>query len=94
MHLVIANTDLVEHYAQVFERKQAEKDPRVAINWISMTTFKEQLKQNPELYAKDILIVDEGDILLKKEIRNQLSLSYTRTLVMLSAVEREQWSGL
>ena len=94
MHLVIANTDLVEHYAELFKKKQAEKDPRVTINWISMTAFKEQLKQNPALYAKAILVVDEGDIMLEKEIRNQLSVCYPRILVMLSAVEREQWNGL
>ena len=92
--LVIANADLVEHYAQLFERKQAEADPRVIINWISMATFKEKLKKDPELYAKAILVVDEGDIMLEKEIRKQLSVSYPKTLVMLSAVEREQWSGL
>ena len=86
MYLIIANTDLVEHYTQLFERKQAEADPRVIISWISMATFKEELKQNPELYAKAILVVDEADIMLEKEIRKQLSVSYPKTLVMLSAV--------
>ena len=94
VNLVIANADLVKHYEELFKRKQAEADPRVTINWISMTAFREQLKQNPALYAKAILVVDEGDIMLEKKIRVQLSVSYPKTLVMLSAVEREQWSGL
>ena len=46
------------------------------------------------MYAKDILVVDEGDILLDKEIKKQLVKAQPRHVVLLSAVPKEAWTAM
>ena len=58
---------------------------------MSMDTFKKQLGANPALYAKEVLLVDEGDTLLVQEINQQLSTVRPKHLVLLSAVP---WDAL
>ena len=58
-----------------------------------MTALKKQLHNAPAVYAKDILLVDEGDTMLVKEIKQQLGMAYPRHLVLLSAVPRSAWTG-
>ena len=94
VRLVLANEDLVKHYAQLFAEKQKEADTRVKFEWLSMTTFKEKLEENPMFYAKDVLVADEGDCLITREVKEQLVLCQPRHLVLLSAVPKEAWTGM
>ena len=91
--LVLANGDLVEHYRQLFKEKQEHADPRVRFEWMSIDTFKKQLVECPAFFAKDILIVDEGDTMLVRDVNTQFSLSYPRHLILLSAVPKDAWTG-
>ena len=58
-----------------------------------MATFSEKLLDSPAQFAKDIIIADEGDTLLVREVNQQLGLSYPKHLILLSAVPREAWTG-
>ena len=93
VNLVVSNENLVSHYQQLFAEKQKLADKRVLFEWLSMDTFKKQMLQCPSAFCKDILVVDEGDTMLVHDINIQLSLSYPRHLVLLSAVPREAWTG-
>jgi hypothetical protein len=90
--LVVAN-DLVTHYKQAFTEKQALADPRIIFEWLSMDDLKKKLKECPSAHSRGVLLVDEGDTMLVREIHQQLALSYPRHLVLISAVPREAWSG-
>ena len=58
-----------------------------------MATLKQQLRDTPTVFAKSCLVVDEGDMMLVKEVNQQLGLAYSSHLVLLSAVPREEWTG-
>ena len=93
VNLVVANKDLVKYYQEHFDKKQKQADPRILFEWFSMDAFQKQLLECPSLFVKDILIVDEGDTMLIRRINQQLSLSYPRHLILLSAVPRDAWTG-
>ena len=65
VQLLMANADLVDHYIKLFEKKQAKADKRVTFEWVTITTFKERLQEDPGQFAGDILVVDEGDTFLE-----------------------------
>ena len=67
VRLVVAN-DLVAHYKQAFTEKQDQADKRITFEWLSMTTLKQKLQDCPSAYIKDIILADEGDTLLVREI--------------------------
>ena len=73
--------------------KQAQADEKITFEWLSMDTLRKQLKECPSFFCKDILVVDEGDTMLVRDVNTQLSLSYPRHLVLLSAVPRAAWTG-
>ena len=93
VRLVLANGDLIPHYQQLFADKQARCDPRISIDWLSIATFKQQLQDSPAVYAKDCLVIDEGDTVLTEVVIQQLGLAYPKHLVLLSAVPRNAWTG-
>ena len=61
----MANADLVDHYIKLFEKKQAQANKRVTFEWTTIATFKEKLQEEPGQFAKDIIVVDEGDTVLE-----------------------------
>ena len=93
VRLVLPNADLLANYKQLFEQKQAQINPRISIEWLSISAMKKQLLDSPSFFAKDVLVVDEGDTILEQEVNHQLSLCSPKQLVLLSAVPREAWNG-
>ena len=91
--LLVANEDLVGHYEQLLKEKERLADERIKFEWLSLATFTKKLEESPAQYAKDIIIADEGDTLLVREVNQQLGLSYPKHLLLLSAVPREAWTG-
>ena len=47
VQLVVANDDLVAYYEHLFAEKQRLADERITFYWLSMTTFKKQLLDEP-----------------------------------------------
>jgi len=65
--LVVANSDLVSYYKNLFSEKQALADSKISIEWLSMTAFKQNLADDPAKNGvADAIIVDEGDLLLER----------------------------
>ena len=93
VRLVVANEDLVAHYKALFADKQCEADARITFEWLSMTAFKKQLLEAPAVYAMNVLVVDEGDAVLIKQVNEQLGLAKAKHVVLLSAVPRAALTG-
>ena len=93
VHLVLANEDLLKHYEQKFADKLKVADPRVKFEFLSIATFEKELKEDPKQYAKSVLVIDEGDTVLLKDVSEQLAIAQPRHVVLLSAVPKESWTG-
>jgi len=92
--LVVANTDLVSYYKNLFSEKQALADPLISFEWLNIAVFKQLLADDSAKNSvADAIIVDEGDLLLEREVNLRLNLSCPKHLILLSAVPKEGWSG-
>ena len=70
--LVVPSKVLAMLYKEKFKKKMSQADERIKIDWIDLPTFREKWKANPEGYKKAIVICDEGDHLLSKDISHDL----------------------
>ena len=51
---------------------------RIAFEWMAIDKFKQELAKNATVYPKDIVVGDEGDILMTQTIMKQLWQGYPR----------------
>ena len=93
VRIVLANPNLLDNYEQLFEEKMSQADSRITFTFLSTAAMKKQLLESPSFFAKDVLVVDEGDTILERQVNQQLSLCYPKQLVLLSAVPKDAWNG-
>ena len=85
--------ELVGLYRKIFMKKQAEADSRVEFIWTDLADFKDDWKKKSQSLGQEIVIVDEGDLILEREIFHLPLAVWPRRLVLLSALPREAWTA-
>ena len=68
VHLVVPSVPLAMLYKEKFKKKVSQADARIKIIWVDLGYFKEKWLDNPDMYDKHVVVVDEGDQLLLREI--------------------------
>ena len=54
--------------------------------------FLRQWQEDPKELSKDVIVVDEGDQLLLREVAHKQTSAWPKSWVLLSALPRESWS--
>ena len=66
--LVVMAAELVGIFQRKFLAKQAQADMRIEFQWMCLDTFRASWHDKPEVFAKSVILVDEGDEILRREI--------------------------
>lgn len=91
--LVVANTDLVSYYQNLFTEKQSLADPKINFEWQSVATFKQRFIEDPGKEVTECLVIDEGDLVLDREMNRSWNVACHKHILLLSAVPKESWNG-
>ena len=75
-------------------KKAHQADKRVKFIWQDLASFKTKWRNEPVEYSKDIIIVDEGDLLLEKGISKIKAALWPRHIFLLSALPKASWTGI
>ena len=57
-------------------------------------TFRQQWLENASQFCSQVVIADEADLLLTRDISHRRVSAWPRRFVLLSAFERSNWSGI
>lgn len=93
VHFVVPSTELANLHEHNFAKKQAEADKRVKFFWEDHSHFRQQWKTNPSSFSKDIVIIDEGDLMLTREVSERSVTHWPRSWILLSALPKTSWTG-
>ena len=93
IHLVVPSIELAVLHELNFAKKQAEADKRVKFIWEDHSSFIQMWKANPSSFSKDIVIVDEGDLFLRRDISERQVPNWPRSWILLSALPKTSWTG-
>jgi hypothetical protein len=59
-----------------------------------LDSFVEEWTLKPEAFTKDIIVVDEGDLLLERTLPKVKTSILPYHMVLLSALAQESWTGI
>ena len=79
-------------YQGQFAEKLRQAGPRIDFNWRSLADFMESWKVQAKQFKKDIIVIDEGDQVLVREVANIETFSLPKRWVLLSALPRDRWT--
>ena len=60
---------------------------------MSVATFKQQFTADPGKEVSECLVIDEGDLVLDREMNQSWNVACPRHILLLSAVPKESWNG-
>ena len=93
VHLIVPSTELANLHELNFAKKQAEADQRVKFFWEDHAQFKQLWKANPSAFIKDVVLIDEGDMMLTRDISDRSIPHWPRSWILLSALPKSSWTG-
>ena len=79
-------------YEKKFAKKLAEGDKRVLFIWQDHASFRQQWIENASAFTKDIVIVDEVDMFLTRDISGRAVTQWPKSFILLSATSKNSWS--
>lgn len=92
VQLVVMTLELVGLHEKSFAEKLKEANKRIKFVWVEAENFRTQWLQNEKAYSKDIVVADEGDLMLTRAISDQKPANWPKRFVLLSAVPRSSWT--
>lgn len=93
VRLVVPANEQVQLYERKFKSKLAESSSRIKFIWMTHYEFLQQWEATPEEISKDIVVADEGHMLLIRSVGDKPASAWPKRFVLLSAVTRDQWTG-
>ena len=89
---IVPSSELASLYENIFAKKMSEGDKRVKFIWQSHASFLEQWTANASSFSKEILMCDEGDLLIKREVSGRSVANWPKAWILLSATPRTSWT--
>ena len=92
VRLIVPSPEQATLYKKRFAEKESQAETRINFIWQPLKEFLQQWIENPSQFNKDVLVADEGDQLLIRQVTHKETSAWPKRWVLLSALSRDQWS--